>query len=745
MSENRVKKASQKASLNGLSVVSATQDWNMEALKSTLEHITPTELNQLSRQDALLVLTRGCVCDPQKALFLAEALPSCPKPFIASLRMHLGQEISTPLYRGADALVSLASALQNKDDRQAKNSLAAYYKHFNLPAPDILRNNRLRIGGAVKKQKFIHAETLVSIVMTAFNEEQYVERALKSLLNQTWRNIEVIVVDDGSTDATADILEWFQQNSRVTLIFLPKNQGAYAARNAALPYVKGEYCTFQDADDWSHPRRIEEQILPLLCNSHLSATLSKFFRIHVETGFPYAQRIYPFHRLNPSSLMLRTEILKQFGGFDANTKVGADSEFIDRIKTLKGEKSIYILQAPLSLGAYRKGSLTTDASLGIDDKGRSTYREQYSKNYQKKHLTMRYVLGDKKTKKAKNALTPKPLIKETIYFIGFSPWKTYVYNWFPNSEIYFLKKNIRAWEFKLFYSRKLLRTVGARVHIWGYKAPNHIRAFCDTHNIPVYYMEDGFIRSIELGAKKQPPASLTIDSLAPYYDATQPTDLENLLQHYDFAADLRLMQRAEKVMKKFIESNLSKYNHTKPVEIANTYGKKNQRRVLVLGQVEDDDSIRYGHRGNISNQTLIKLAYAENSDAHILYKPHPDVLHGLRENRSHPENLTSICQIITEDVPFAQAIEAIDHVYTITSLAGFEALIRGIPVTTLGCPFYAGWGATDTRQPCSRRTRILSPLEIFAGAYILYPIYIDLENGKRCEIEDVMRNLLLKM
>jgi capsular polysaccharide export protein len=92
---------------------------------------------------------------------------------------------------------------------------------------------------------------------------------------------------------------------------------------------------------------------------------------------------------------------------------------------------------------------------------------------------------------------------------------------------------------------------------------------------------------------------------------------------------------------------------------------------------------------------------------------------------SDPDDVRHLCMVLEQDVPLAQAFETVDHVYTITSQAGFEALMRGIHVTTLGCPFYAGWGLTDERQPNPRRTRKLTVEQVLAGAYLLYPKYFD--------------------
>lgn len=311
------------------------------------------------------------------------------------------------------------------------------------------------------------------------------------------------------------------------------------------------------------------------------------------------------------------------------------------------------------------------------------------------------------------------------YVIGFSPWKKYLTNWFPERELIFLPRLIGIFEFKKYYWQHILEDKRAEVFIWGIKVKPKILHLLRQNNIKCHHVEDGFLRSVELGSTKAPPYSLTIDSKTPYFDATKPSDLEELLANYDFENDNDLLTEANLIISRIIKNGISKYNNSTPVNINDLYGNKVKKRVLVIGQVEDDASIKLGCEQKLTNNDVVKLAAAENPNAQIIYKPHPDVLHRYRKRGSNPKYVKNICTVIEEDVPIAQALETIDHVYTITSLAGFEALIRGIKVTTLGCPFYGGWGATDTRQPNTRRTRKLNAQEIFSGAYLLYAKYFD--------------------
>lgn len=324
------------------------------------------------------------------------------------------------------------------------------------------------------------------------------------------------------------------------------------------------------------------------------------------------------------------------------------------------------------------------------------------------------------------------------YVVGFSTWKQYMRKFFPDRNLTFLPREISEHEFNLVWSKKILADRNAEIFIWGFKAPPYILQFIKKNNVKVVFVEDGFVRSVQLGASKAPPMSLCLDSRTPYFNAREASDLELMLQKHDFAADSALLERADKAIALLIKSGVSKYNHAAPVDLARLYGAKNGKRVLVIGQVEDDASIEFGCEQNISNNDLVRLAAKENPGAQIIYKPHPDVLAGHRDMQSNPEDVASLALILRDKLALAQALESVDHVYTITSLAGFEALLRGIKVTTMGAPFYAGWGLTDDRQVTPRRQRKLALRELFAGAYLLYPRYFDPSSGEERQLEDIV-------
>jgi capsular polysaccharide export protein len=248
-------------------------------------------------------------------------------------------------------------------------------------------------------------------------------------------------------------------------------------------------------------------------------------------------------------------------------------------------------------------------------------------------------------------------------------------------------------------------------------------------------VEDGFLRSVGLGSDLTQPYSLVFDRLGIYFDPTRPSTLESLLESENFDPDL--LARARALRERIVAQKLSKYNaFTKPL----TDLPKGRRLILVPGQVEDDASIRFGG-GGMGNLELLRRTRHNAPEAYILFKPHPDVLAGNRVGRVEAEVALRYCDRIVTEVSLDAVLSVVDEVHTITSLVGFEALLRGKRVWTYGMPFYAGWGLTRDRRGCERRTRRLTLDQLVAGTLILYPHYLDPETLESCEVEQMLEGL----
>ncbi|MGM0586108.1 MAG: hypothetical protein ACQEUZ_15790 [Pseudomonadota bacterium] len=231
-------------------------------------------------------------------------------------------------------------------------------------------------------------------------------------------------------------------------------------------------------------------------------------------------------------------------------------------------------------------------------------------------------------------------------------------------------------------------------------------------------LEDGFIRSVGLGLRHAPPASLVADREGLHFDATRPTDFERLAREAGFPPDL--LARAAALRRRLVALGITKYNLARSAPLPRT----DRTRVLVAGQVEGDASLRLGARGVATNAALLRAARARHPDAFLLYKPHPDVLTGLRPGAVDGRTLARTADAVAPDASAEACLDWADRLEVMTSLMGFEALLRGKPVATHGRPFYAGWGLTESPEPFDRGRRLALD-ELVAAALILYPRYID--------------------
>jgi capsular polysaccharide export protein len=255
---------------------------------------------------------------------------------------------------------------------------------------------------------------------------------------------------------------------------------------------------------------------------------------------------------------------------------------------------------------------------------------------------------------------------------------------------------------------------------------------------PVLEVEDGFIRSVGLGADCVPPLSIIVDGTGVHFDPNQPSGLEILLQNSAFPPDL--LVRAQVLRAAIIAGGLSKYERGGSVPLSRPGGAR--RHVLVPGQVEDDRAVTSGGALS-SNLELLSRARAEaGPDAYLIYKPHPDVLAGHRKGLIAGSDMAALADRVETTAPMAALIAMADELHVNSSLAGFEALLRGKPVTVHGAPFYAGWGLTTDRGPVpARRTARRKLDEVVAAAYLLYPRYLDPETGLPCPPEVLVQRL----
>ena len=304
--------------------------------------------------------------------------------------------------------------------------------------------------------------------------------------------------------------------------------------------------------------------------------------------------------------------------------------------------------------------------------------------------------------------SPLPPVKK-LYASGFSLWKQSFIRRFCRS----LTQEI------LFCKRPPEHIAEPEQHlVWGMRFPEQKNA---------WRLEDGFIRSIGLGSDLSRPHSLVIDPVGIYFNAQSPSYLEQLLQQERVTPQQR--QQASRLRELLISGGISKYNtgssHCPPLrQLAG-----GRKILLVIGQVDDDASLIYGSPHIEHSQGLLEAVRKASPASWIVYKPHPDVLSGNRSSHITDDCKSRCVDFQLDNVSLAACLPEVDELHTLTSLSGFEALLRGTSVVVWGHPFYSGWGLTHDVFPLERRKRLLTLDELTYIVLYRYPRYFDWHLG----------------
>jgi hypothetical protein len=394
--------------------------WNKKQLKGGIA--MAVSLAACGRFDAVISIVkelRGFSQMKAYAIYLSDALaPYMPELALSILVDYEFDESSYPLYislllknkKNDEAAILVKSLLNiNKDiltigsdfplivsnaisesPCDQINWLNSYLRGYKL-SPLVLRKQDGFLG--VKNLNSIEiinrvSGPLVTILMTSYNTSDRIGFALESILNQSYHNIEIIVVDDASTDNTAEIVMALAEvDNRIRYISLPVNVGTYVAKQIGFQLSSGDFLTCHDSDDWSHPLRIELQVQPLIKNSRLVATTSNWVRLQ-DNGIFYARPVHPLMRLNPASPLFRRELVEREAGLWDTVRTGADSEFHARLRLVFGKKAVKRINLPLTFGAHRDNSLMTAPSTGNLDNRMSSVRLEYWEAWNYWHIDM---------------------------------------------------------------------------------------------------------------------------------------------------------------------------------------------------------------------------------------------------------------------------------------------------------------------------------------------------------------------
>lgn len=222
---------------------------------------------------------------------------------------------------------------------------------------------------------------LISVLMPVYKADHFTDLAIKSILDQTWKNFELLIIDDGSPRSYHERLaRWEQQDNRVQVIYSDINCGTYTARNIGLAKAKGRWVTTQDADDWSHPERLEAQAIDLERNPHKVANWVQLVRVNERLEVQRCRGGNPLqHNAMVSIMFERRPVLENIGYWDSVRK-GADSEFRSRIELKFHQQIENVSSAPLMLGLYDTDSLSgRDIYRGHTSQERLVYRRNWKR------------------------------------------------------------------------------------------------------------------------------------------------------------------------------------------------------------------------------------------------------------------------------------------------------------------------------------------------------------------------------
>ncbi|MEO7221532.1 MAG: glycosyltransferase family A protein [Devosia sp.] len=226
---------------------------------------------------------------------------------------------------------------------------------------------------------------LVSVIMTTFNAEATLGYAVRSILKQSYRNLELFIVDDVSTDGTRAMLADIErQDPRVRVVLNETNGGTYVAKNRAMQLAKGAFVTFHDSDDWAHPQRIERHVAAMESNPETMVWRSNWVRVTSDGVIDVCRWGKRIIHPNPASMFMRREVIDRIGYFDS-VRVSADTEYRLRARTVFGSGAVQSLREVLAVGALHAASLTQSGAgaLNVDkySQPRSAYASAYWKWY----------------------------------------------------------------------------------------------------------------------------------------------------------------------------------------------------------------------------------------------------------------------------------------------------------------------------------------------------------------------------
>ncbi|UQY79948.1 cell surface saccharide synthesis protein [Candidatus Hepatincola sp. Av] len=631
-----------------------------------------------------------------------------------------------------------------------------------------------------KPLPIINSSVKCSIIITTYNRSNELKRSLYSALNQSCKEIEIIILDDNSTDNTTKVVKQFkEQDNRIQYIKSDIHVGQGILRNKGINVAKGEYLAFLDDDDFIVHNFVEK--LYNDAKEH-DADISKCNIIKTIINKPNI--LYDTHKPNIYTSLEEKNSLLWFGSFNSlyrkkfliNNNIYCDNNIYDEINFVykafqKSNKIVFLAKNTFYFyNKYSSNSITTNES-----RFQLFNLIKLSLLYPKNPYIERMLLGKistlyipkkatpKKKKKLKNlikkVLAPisnnkeflpiyniekyhgllfksnlkkhysiKSIFDSGSVVIGTSP--LYEIDKLVNHKYFIYYLNVGNSNFLQKIDYSIIILFGSYM-VYNYKSLFSTNFLRDKY---VVLAEDGFLRSVGLHYHKTKvddkfikPISFLVDDLGYHFSIYYPTRIELMLNNNSPLTQEQI-HRAKQNIKTIKENNLTKYNCKLPVSNLSLPG-KNKIKILVVAQKTNDASIT---NSNVNPETIfnkmLECAIRENPNADILIVEHMENLHA-KVSCFKKINLSNVFYI-KNDISIISVLDRVDKVYTVSSGVGLEAIIRNKIVVVFGSPSYAGWGLTDDRNPIfktkeikKRRSRKLTVEELFYRIYIDYTIY----------------------
>lgn len=315
----------------------------------------------------------------------------------------------------SDTDMRLAYSNTFADDEVRLQHINQVYVDYGMaPIERIDTRRPLSLENIIARPAPIHGHLKVSVIIPTYNSADKLGIAIDSILAQSWKNLEIIVVDDCSPDETYEVAQAYsKKDPRVIALRQPQNGGAYIARNTGLQHVTGDLITTHDGDDWSHPQKIEKQVQFLQAHPDVMGVCTYWIRAEHSLHFRQDWRLNS-HLIHwsHSSFIFHRSILADIGSWD-RVVVGGDTEFIWRVQAKYGKSSVrrILPEIPLAFALDDQGSLTRSKATHVKTIHyglRHIYRSSAQYWHQKKDVALRENSGTRPFPAPLSMLTRNP-------------------------------------------------------------------------------------------------------------------------------------------------------------------------------------------------------------------------------------------------------------------------------------------------------------------------------------------------